>query len=616
MSRRHRPRHADDGATLIIVLILITVLSTVMGVVLSQEDTAIRSTVVLRDQAADNYSADGATQAVLNGLKTSGINCSDPANPTGVTLGSPTTPFYVPASSQQGSINAYGQCTPDPVKGATTTTSTPPPVTTTTTVTPAPVTSTGASFGSSDQTLPTYGLLTTGVAASDYGIDFSPSASNKIICIQNGSVASSKNIDLYGAQQRSGITVAVRLTPSSTQSPPQPGSTTDCTTGSGTSTLNGSKLLVTAQNQCITGPTGSFRPTSCTPGVAAPAPPAPPALSMPAVTDNPAPACATVSGTTYAALVPGRYTNVALLNKPCTPAASTLFEWLSPGTYYFDFGSTMWSWPDLLLGGTPLDSSGTPIAGLNATDASTLNKLASVATVTGKLKPTSCADPINANVSGVALVFGGASSVLANSAGSAALCASSPTTSPPVVIDGLANNLLVPKTGGTTVTIPAETLCSPSSCGSSSLITTDSSGQPTLYFKGYVYAPSAQLMMTLKNSPGQVFNWGVVVRDFSLGVNGTSPTAPFISLPKPSTGIGATVTTSTPPPYPSTSVSTPAPVVSTTYTIRYINVWTCTVSSLRASGRTQCPSTGTPNVQVRVLTNGSSMTVLSWNTVH
>lgn len=615
MTARHRPKHADDGATLIIVLILITVLSTVMGVILSQEDTAVRSTDMLRDQAADNYSADGATQAMLNMLKTSGINCTDPANPDGKTFGSTSNPFYSPASGPQGAINAYAQCTPDPVRGAATSTSTPPAVTTVNSVTPAPTTSTGAAFGSADPTLPTYGLLTTGNTSADYGIDFSLSSSNKTICVQNGSVASSKNIDLYGAQQRSGITLAVRLAPDSTQTPPQPGTTTDCTTGSGKSAQNGSQLLVTAQSQCIKGPTGVFAPTDCTPGIAAPSAPSAPALSMPAVTDNPVPVCSTVGQTTYAAFVPGRYTDVRRLNIPCTNPGSTLFVWLSPGTYYFDFGSTAWSWPDKLLGGTPMDSSGTVIAGLRPTDASTLSNLSRVATQSSDLTPTSCADPINSGVSGVALVFGGASRTAANSSGSVDLCASSPTTSPPVVIDGLASDLSILKTDGTRVTVPAQTLCVPT-CGSTSLIATEPNGQPTLYFKGYVYAPNAQLALTLKNSPGQVFNWGVVVRDFGLGVNGTSPTTPFISLPKPSTGVSPLITTTTPSPYTTTSVSQPPPVVSTTYSIRYVNVWTCTVAALQSSGQSRCPSAGPPNVQVRVLTNGSTMSVLSWNTLH
>jgi Tfp pilus assembly protein PilX len=155
-------RRADHGSSLILVLIIISVVSLVMGVVIAQADTSVRTTVALRDQASDNYAADGATQAVLNGLKTSGINCTDPSNPTPVVLGSISTPFYVPTSSVQGSLNAYAKCTPDALVGASTTMVTPPPVTSTTMVTPPPVTSTAPFLGGGDPTLPSYALLTTG----------------------------------------------------------------------------------------------------------------------------------------------------------------------------------------------------------------------------------------------------------------------------------------------------------------------------------------------------------------------------------------------------------------------------------------------------------------------
>ncbi|HEY2296175.1 MAG TPA: hypothetical protein VGH43_00490 [Jatrophihabitans sp.] len=591
MSRRHRPRHADDGATLILVLIIITVLATVMGVILSQEDTAIRSTVALRDQAADVYSADGATQAVLNGLKTSGINCGDPTNPTGVTLGSTSVPFYNPVSSEQGAINGYAQCTPDPVQGATTSTSTPPPVTSVSTVTPAPVTSTAVGLGAGDSTLPSYGVLTTGSSSGDFGFDISTSANNKTVCIENGSVGSNSKINA------SGETLAVRLTGT--------GSPSDCTTGTGVSTDGKSKLLVTSA--LATGCTGTFTPTPCTSGASTIATPTAPALPASVGTTNPSPTCSTQGGKTYAAFVPGYYTTAANLNDPCG-VGSGVFEWLSPGTYIFNFsGTTTWSWPTTMVAGTPIKNNGAAVNGLDPTKPNTLSGLNQTANA-----PSACADPATTTgVSGVSLIFAGSSLAAAPSSSTSEICASSPTSSPPVAIYGLASAVTLGA-----VTLPAETMCGAGGCGSSTLITTDPSGQAQLYVRGYVYAPNAQLMMTLKNSIGQLFNWGIVIRNFQLTINGSSPTEPFVQLPKPNTGVGVTVTTSTPPPSPTTSISQPAPVVSTTYSIRYINVWTCTVSSLQASGQQTCPNTGTPNVQVRVLTDGSSMQVLSWNTLH
>jgi hypothetical protein len=120
------------------------------------------------------------------------------------------------------------------------------------------------------------------------------------------------------------------------------------------------------------------------------------------------------------------------------------------------------------------------------------------------------------------------------------------------------------------------------------------------------------MILTLQNSVGQVFNWGLIVRNFRLSINGSSPTQSVIHLPKPNTGIGTVVTTSTPPPYPTTSVSTSTSV---SYTIRYINVWTCTVASLQSSGQTECSHTGAPDVQVkvRVPSDGSPLQILSWS---
>jgi len=121
------------------------------------------------------------------------------------------------------------------------------------------------------------------------------------------------------------------------------------------------------------------------------------------------------------------------------------------------------------------------------------------------------------------------------------------------------------------------------------LIVTSTNGQPQFYVRGLVYAPNAPISLTLVNSNGQNFNWGVVVRNFSLTFNGSSPSGVFIQLPKENQGVTTT------------SSST------TTYSIRYLNVWTCKAST------TACPQTGTPDVRVKVQTNGSSVKVLSWS---
>lgn len=601
MMKRHGPKHGEKGASLIIVLIVISVIGMVMGVVMSQTDTSVRASVALRDQAADDYGADGATQAILNGLKTSGINCSDPSNPTGVALGSTSTPFYVPASTVQGPLNAYAKCTPDALVGAATTTIQPPPVTTTSTVTPAAVTSTSTYLGQGDPTLPSYALLTTGSTPGDFGIDISQSANNKPVCIENGSVASNADINTTGQ------TFSVRLDPSVTGQ----GTSTDCSTGTGTAS-DGSKLVITAAGQCITGGSGSFAPTSCTPNSATVSTPVAPPLPTSVGSDNPAPTCSTSGNTTYAAFQPGHYTTADVLNSPCSNPAKNVFEWLSPGNYFMDFstGSTTWTWPTTVVGGTPTDSTGNAISGLNPKASGTLSKLSQDAAA-----PNACADPASGSgVLGVQIIFSGSSTASAPQTSTSEFCASSPSGSPPVAFYGLQSATTVGS-----VTLPAETMCGSNGCGSNTLIattTSTSSAQAAIYIKGYVYAPNAQVIMSLKNSIGQLFNWGIVVRNFRLSVNGSSPTSPFVQLPKPNTGVGTVVTTSTPPPYPTTAVNTPASYPTTTYTIRYINVWTCLYSSLSAASPT-CPTSGSPNVQVKVLTDtsGKPVQILSWNHV-
>jgi Tfp pilus assembly protein PilX len=587
----HQPRHADRGATLIIVLIIISVVGLVMGAVLSQTDTSVRATLAMDNQAADNYAADAATQAILNSLQRSGINCNNPTNPVPFPLGTIGTPFYVPVSASEGATNATAKCTPDAIVGAGTTTSQPAPVTAVSTVTPAPVTSTGTSLGQGDPTLPSYALLTTGSAAGDFGIDISTSANNKTVCIENGSVGSNDDIN------SSGQTLAVRLTGTGTS---------DCTTGTGVNS-DGSRLVLNASGNCIGG-ASAFKPTGCTSSAPSIATPTAPSLPGSIGNTDPAPVCKTAGGKTYAAFVPGYYTTAAKLTNPCG-TGSNVFEWLSPGTYFFNFGATTWTWPSTFVGGTPITNSGAAVPGVNATNANSLTNLSSTATA-----PNACADPASGSgVQGVQLVFAGSSVVSAPSGSTSQICASSPNASPPVAIYGLPTATTVGS-----VTLPAETMCSASGCGTNTLITTDPSAQANVYIKGYVYAPNAQVIMGLKNSNGQLFNWGIVVRNFRLSVNGTSPTSPFVLLPKPTTGVGVIVTTSTPPPYPTTTVSTPVPIVSATYTIRYINVWTCLASSLSVAQPT-CPTPmgagAGPVVQVKVLTDtsGKIVKILSWN---
>lgn len=543
----------DRGAALVLVLVIVTVIGLVGAALLTFTDTSIRTTVALRDQAAAAYAADGAAQVAVSQIQNGKLVCSS-TTPTVVTLGSASSPFYIPLQSVVGPLNASLTCSPNTTEGATSTS------TTTTT-------GSGTTVGGTASNLPSYALLTMGTASGDPGIDFSSSANNKTICIENGSVASNTKINASGGS------LGVRLSGT--------GTAADCTTGSGT----GLTVGAAATSGCIpTSGSPNFAPTACTQLPAPISLPSAPVPSDPITRTNVAATCLTSGGKTYAAFLPGKYTDVTKLNSPCSGAAD--FEWFSPGTYYFDFGATTWNWPTTLLAGTPTNSSSAPITTVDASTAATLSGLANIApwpTTSGQ-KPNSCADPaLQSSSPGAEFVFGGASTFTPSTSGNAEICANYSPTAPPIAIYGANTALTV--TGGT---LSAQTLCSVSSC-SGSLINTGTNGQAQFYIKGLVYAPNAPINLNLKTSLGQIFNWGVVVRNFSLSVNGASPTASFIQLPSANQGVTSTTTTTT------------------TYTIRYVNVWTCTATG------TPCPQTGTPNVRVKVQTNGSSVKVLSWS---
>ncbi|HEY3716592.1 MAG TPA: hypothetical protein VGL39_18860 [Jatrophihabitantaceae bacterium] len=566
---RIRHPHGDDGATLVVVLIIVTVIGAVLGVTLSQADTSVRTTVVLRDQAASTYAGDAAGQAAVAQLQNGKLSCATPAT-TAVNFGSGGSPFYQPVSTVDGPRNASATCAPD--------TSPDSAVTTTTT------SGSGVGIGGGDDNLPSYALLAMERNTLSEGITFPQS--NKTICIENGRVASNAAVNITNN------VLGVRLTGT--------GSAGDCSTGSGTG-LSVQAYGVNGAGGCQPATGNSFRPTPCTAlptPIGMPTAPAPPSgVGAP----TPSPVCGTNGGTKYAAFVPGKYTDVSVLNSPCSGGAT--FEWFSPGTYYFDYGSTPWQWPTTLVAGTPTSgpsvtnadgSVTTPaITGVTPTNANSLTGLAGVPSwpSSSTQHPAACADPsTQKQYPGVEFVFGGTSTFTPNSGGNAEVCGTYSDAAPPIAIYGTSSSSDVPGmsaqklcvSGATAVTCSTAT---PTANGT--LINTTASGQAQFYVKGFVYAPTAPISLNVKNSNGQIFNWGVVVWTFSLNVNGTSPTAPFIQLPSPNQGFTQTTTT--------------------TYSVRYLNIWTCAASA------TPCARTGPPDLRVKVQTSGSAIKVLSWS---
>jgi len=137
--------------------------------------------------------------------------------------------------------------------------------------------------------------------------------------------------------------------------------------------------------------------------------------------------------------------------------------------------------------------------------------------------------------------------------------------------------------GGTaTAPVSAQTGCKADTCA---LFTNSVNGHSDFHIQGFTYSPNARIVLTLKNSPGQVFSWGLVLRSFALTTNGASPDGALIQLPADCKG--GTIT----------------------YTIMYLNVWVCPVSGAA------CDHSGAPQLRAKVQVTGTPATaeVLSWS---
>ena len=568
--KTRRSLRDDSGASLLIALMIVTSVSLVVGAVLSQADTNIRTTIALRDQTSDNYAADAAAETVIAQVQSGALTCATPGG-TVVNLGSGVTaPFYAAvAATQSGVVNASAQCTPDTTAGVTRTTA-----------------------GSGTAASPSYALLTVGTNPTDGGQTYK---GTKPVCIDGGSVASNSVISLATRSRRNGRAKRSKAGANSLIVGAD-------ASGAGCSVKADPDLTVAAAGDAGCNGTdrddqpGDFPVTPCTrlksPIAVSEWKTYAPIPKSPISRVNPPALCRESDGTTFAAFAPGLYTSVDVLNHPCSKQGADV-EWLTPGTYYFDYGSTTWNWPATLIGGTPQDKSGAAISTLlkfDPTDTSAANtaKLSALSAVTKF--PGSCADPsLPSGLSGVEFVFGGASTVAPSSSGRDEICATYSATSPPVAIYGVAQDvigagsLLAP--GGS---VSAESLCGSPPCtsadtGTATLIHTAKNGRSSFFIEGFTYAPAAHIALTFKKSAGQVFGWGAVLRSLTMTASGTSAAEPFlVTVPGPTT-------------------------ITTTYSIRYINVWTC------AAEATPCPQTDPPDVRAKVLTSGSTVKVLAWS---
>ena len=568
-----RARGSDRGATLILVLIIITTVGLVTGAILTEETASVKTTVALRDQTADNYGGNAAAQAGLAQLTQSTFDCSTAAVST--TFGTSGTPFYQPTQTQGGPRNASVKCTPDTANGVTTTT-----------------------VGSGEVTIDDkntlgYAVLTTGTnTGQTYGQ----------VCVAGGSVISNSFIQsgllqvglsahtsdcANGTLQTNAAIKVTAASPTGCNGAASDSNAHDYTPTPCISAAGIAQGGAGGWGSAVAAPTSGYNTTACVSG-------------LPANCGvNPAPLCA--NSNKIAAFRPGKYTALPGAGSTCAGATTV---WFTPGVYYFDFAApnTTWSWPATLIGGTPQDASGnivSSLVGFDVQDQSPANKTkltTGLAAVTSF--PGACADPALTNDLGVEFVFGGSGMFQPKKAGHNEICASYSADTRPVAIYGVSRDVdgsSLSLSGGGSVS--AQTLCASPPCTSTStnsdsqqsMIVFDSSGQNSAYIHGYLYAPSAPVYFRIKNSDGILLGWGVVFRSLDIGTNGASPNAPYIAF-RPTLHEKLTTITS--------------------YTIGYIEVWTCPASA------TPCATPpGQANVLVKFKKVGSTYKVLSWNNI-
>jgi Tfp pilus assembly protein PilX len=340
---------------------------------------------------------------------------------------------------------------------------------------------------------------------------------------------------------------------------------------SGTLSVTGTGATIRAALAAPNGCLGKFAP-ACLPGAEIlPTPPL--TVTTPPVSLAPAPVCPS----TYAAFRPGLYDQTSLtkyLNGTCGKKAVV---WFSPGTYYFDF-TGVWTAPARIIAGTPTDADDKPITGLDPAVGSTLSNLS-------QLNPASsgaCANPSEQVAPGAIFVFGGTSTIKLG-AKLFEICATYSATSVPIAIYG--PTAAIPVNGGTaSAPVSAQTVCQADDCvlfGAP-----NASGKADFHIQGFTYAPNARIKLTLKNSNGQVFNWGLVLRSFSIATNGASPTGSVVQLPSNSTG------------------------GTTTYSIMYLSVWVCPQSGAACD---HSPGSQQLTAKVQVTGTPATATVLSWS---
>jgi hypothetical protein len=199
-------------------------------------------------------------------------------------------------------------------------------------------------------------------------------------------------------------------------------------------------------------------------------------------------------------LSPGRYTDLAGLNRITSNACRDTVLHFTPGTYYFDFDGRWDIDSGWVVGGAATQ---TFVGG------------------TAPSMPGACQSPIPPSFpappgwtrqtgGGVQFVFGESSRIAVGHA-EVELCGTYSETRPPIALYGLKNDV---------GPVDAQDDCVTDITFGCAVITTDNSPDSLLYVQGTTYMPRARIDVSLNNNTGQVFRYGVIAR--SLAVNPTA----------------------------------------------------------------------------------------------
>ena len=548
-----RSQADETGAALVLVLIIMMVVAIGCAGLLAFADASVRTTVALRGQGVDQYTADGAGQVAVNQLRADKFNGVAAGCSTAAGTGEVLSDVY-PASNGQPAASAFVNCTPHPDNSGSG---------------PAANSSPGSAMLS----------LGTGQGGEDGIWDGS---NNTRTFKVDGGIFSNSNINLGDKSSQTGALGNLNSVIANVSSSSYVFAMGNCSgpgaitvTGSTTKTCN---YITSAPTVAPTDRRG-WDPQSVRSGTSFDSPPAP--------TVERTPDQYPCTGKTIYNLHPGLYTSAAALNALTTTssncAGSIVHFW--PGNYYFNFTDLVG--PHKWTNSAAWVVAGTLTGPLNLANPPAMTRNNPWCVGPGKLGSSPS--------SGVEFIFGGDSRMdftqqSATQQANIEICASNASSGPPIAIYGLKTDIAA---AGTMPAVPALSGCitaTPYVSGGDSahcaVIQSYQDNTPTFTVHGTVYTPSAPIDIVFNGSSAQYFQWGLVARTILVNSTGSATSMTNATISVPST----------------------APTPFAVPNIMYLDVYVC-------PGSSTCSASGTLRLKakVQVSTTTPTVKVLSWS---